>query len=520
MLNLNQFLRAALWISYSVLAIDFWLVLFILRRRVSRWMYFKRKDAATKRFRDEVNRLIAGERSPLDLAATLRSQRYVAERDAIRDLLLEGLVGDGREAVTEALFQLDYVAQWAQEAFGRSRAKELIHHIVDKKSLPPARRHRFTKIRRLRLFSIKRARAVNDLARLDAPFAKFFMEEALSDPSPFVARANIAAMGHNPRQYELPFLLGLLKSAIQGSNNLALAPLKNALVRYPMGYLDQFIPLLDDPNPLCRFAIVDCIGQVCNAAPHTLKASHFPEQLYRWFVEEAPQDTSVEVQSRSARVIRHFHDAAAVRTLRVLLRNENEFVRLHAVRACADPYYSELVGDIAKGIIDMRWRVREASVKTLSTFGKTGRRHLAHYFLDTSDQFASEQIIEQMERSGVIFEMVSSLGEENDDAILADDVCAKMVRMGRTALLTDLLKRGISPPSSPLIAAHALSSNGNEKSRERLLELLLAMPTPELTTVLQSLEADKQDRLSCKAQMALESLASGHTSPVEREVHA
>lgn len=520
MLNLNHFLRAALWISYGVLAIDFLLVLFILRRRLSRWMYYKRKDAATKRFRDEINRLIAGERSPLDLAATLRSKRYIPERDAIRDLLLEGLAGDGREAVTEALFQLGYIARWAQEAFGRCRAKELINHIVDKKNLPPARGHRFTKIRRLRLFSIERARAVNDLARLDAPFAKLFMEAALSDPSPYVARANVAAMGHNPQKYELPYLLDLLQNAIQGSNNLALAPLKTALVRYPIGYLDQFVPLLNDPNPLCRFAIVDCIGQVCNAARHTLRASDFPEPLYRWFTEKAPRDTSVEVRSRSAHVIRHFHDTAAVATLRVLLRNENEFVRLHTVRACADPYYSELVGDIAKGIIDMRWRVREASVKTLATFGKTGRRHLAHYFLDTSDQFAGEQIIEQMERSGMIFEMLSSLGEENDDAILTDYVCTKMVRMGRTALLTDLLKRGISPPSSPLIGANALSNTGNKKGRERLLDLLLAAPTPELTSVLQSLAAEEQDRLSSKAQMALESLDSGHTPPVEREVHA
>jgi hypothetical protein len=335
-----------------------------------------------------------------------------------------------------------------------------------------------------------------------------------------VARANVAAMGHNPQEYEIPFLLDLLKSAIQGSNNLALAPLKNALVRYPVAYLDQFVPLLNDPNPLCRFAIVDCIGQVCNAAPHTLKASDFSERLYRWFVEMAPQDTSVEVQSRSAHVIRHFHDATAVETLRVLLRNENEFVRLHAVRACADPYYSELVDEIAEGIIDLRWRVREASAKTLAAFSNAGRRRLAHYFLDTTDQFAGEQIIEQMERSGMIFEMLSSLGEENDDAILTDYVCTKMVRMGRTALLTDLFKRGISPPSGPLIAANALSSNWNEKGRDRLLDLLLAAPTPELTSVLQSLAADKQDRLSSKAQMALESLDSGYTLPLEREVHA
>src|SRR5579871_4750157 len=178
MLNLDHFLRAAFWISCGVLAIDFWLVVFILRRRASRWVYYKRKDAATNRYRDDIDRLIAGQRSASDLSPTLRSRRYIPERDAVRDLLLERLAGEGREAASKALLELGYIARWAQEAFGRSRAKELIAHIVERRDLPAVRQLRFARIRRLRLFSIKRARAVNDLARLDAPFAKVFMEAA------------------------------------------------------------------------------------------------------------------------------------------------------------------------------------------------------------------------------------------------------------------------------------------------------------------------------------------------------
>jgi hypothetical protein len=159
-------------------------------------------------------------------------------------------------------------------------------------------------------------------------------------------------------------------------------------------------------------------------------------------------------------------------------------------------------------------------VKTLATFGDAGRRQMAQCFLDTSDQFAGEQMIEQMERSGIIFEMLPALGSEKRDQTLTGNVFAKMVRMGRTSLLTDLLKPGISVPSSPSISANVLFANGNERAREGLLDLLLAAPTSELTTVLHSLAADKEDRLSGKAQEVLESLDSGMASPLEREVHA
>ena len=508
MLNLDRFVRFVLWISLGLLAIDFLLVISILRRRLSRWMYFNRKDAATKRFRAEIHRLVVGELSPAGLAATLPSRPSIPARVAIRDLLLEGLGGDGRKAVTEVLFRLGYIARWSQEAFGRRRANELIEHIVAQKNLPPARRLGFTKIRRLRLFSIKRAQAVKDLASLDQPFAKVFVQEALSDPSPYVACANVAAMGLNPQEYELPILLDLLRNAIRGSNDLAMVPLKNALVRYPIIYLDQFVLFLYDSNPLFRFAIVDCIRQMCDAACSTLSANDFPERLYWWFVDRAPQDKSVEVRARSARVIRHFHDAAAVVSLRALLRDESEFVRLHTVRACADPYYSELIGDIARCITDQRWRVREASAKTLAAFGDAGKRQMAQYFLDTSDQFACEQMVEQMERSGIIFEMLPALGSEERDQTLTGNVFAKMVGMGRTALLTDLLKTRISIPSNHSISANVLFADGNEKARERLLALLLAAPTPELTIVLYSLAADKEDPLTGRAQSVVECLDS------------
>jgi hypothetical protein len=291
---------------------------------------------------------------------------------------------------------------------------------------------------------------------------------------------------------------------------LPVASIKTALVRYPISYLDQFAPFLDDADPHYRFVVVDSIRQICEAAKFGLNAGDFPESLCQWFVKKAAQDESIDVRARSARVIRHFHDAAAVLTLRGMMLDKNEFVRLHAVRASADPCYSELIGDIIGRITDARWRVREAAVKTLAAFGAAGRQRLARYFLDTTDRFAGEQIMEEMQRSGIIAGMLPALSGDDGEFTLTVGVFAKMVRLGKTSLLVDLLGHELrmsrwAPPGS---SAEPITRSA-QKARARLLDLLLASPTVELVAALQSLAGRKEDQLSVKAQAALESHAAG-----------
>lgn len=520
-LNLEHLLRIVLWVSVTVLAIDFLLVAFILRRRLSRWLYFNKKDAAARQFSEPIQHFLAGEIAVEDLVGTLQATHNRAGRDAIRDLLLENLTGNGRKSITEVLFRLGYVETWASEAFGRSRARELIRHIVANDELPPPPRRRFARIRRLRLFCVKRARAVTQLGSLDAAFAEVFMREALHDPSPFVGRANVAAMGHNQQGFEVPVLLDLLRQTVQGTNELPVSSVKTAVVRYPISQLDRFVPFLDDPDSRFRFVLVDTIREICDEAKFALNAQDFPQELYQWFVDRASQDESVDVRARSARVIRYFHDTAATLSLRALMLDRNEFVRLHTVRACADPYYSELIGDLTRRLTDPKWRVREAAVKTLATFGKAGRQQLATYFLDTTDQYASEQIVEEMQRSGIIGEMLPALSGENGEFTLTRNVCAKMVTMGKTSLLADLLGRETRLSRwAPATSSAEPVTRRAERARAQLLEILLTSPTPQLMATLRWLAERKEDQLSVKAQAVLDSDAVAAAKSARRGTHA
>lgn len=507
MLTVTPALKIVLWVSCCVLSVDLLLAGYILYRRGIRWLYFRGKDAAGKRFGAPIRSFVAGELAADELLRSLRAMHSVAGRDAVKDLLLENLQGVGRRPVTEILFQLGYVEGWARRAFGRRRAAELIRFIVAHKELSESHRRRFAGIRRLRLFCIGRAIAVSQLGQLDSAFSKVFMREALIDPSPYVVRAYVAAMGRNREAEDVSVLLDLLREAAKGSAELPVTSVKSTLVRSRVSDLDQFVPFLNDEDPRFRFVLVDSIRQVCDEAKFGLNAGDFPDGLYQWFVNKAPRDASIDVRARSAGVIRHFHDTAATETLCRLMGDKSEFVRMHAVRACADPYYFDLIPDVIWGITDTSWRVREASVKTLGKFGRSGRINLAQYFLDTEDQFACEQIIEGMQRNGIITEMLPALSGEDAESMLAMRVCFKMVRMGKTSLLVDLLKKEIllsrwAPPATTGGSTIAAA----EKARAQLLELLLRAPTEDLMIALQTVAERKGDHLRAAAQAALESL--------------
>ncbi len=518
-MQVENILKITLALAAGVLALDFILVLLILRRRLGRRLYYDKKDEARRQLEGKVAEFVAGGIGIERLLSLLKTRRGQAGRDAVRDLLLRHLADGNRKAVTEVLLRLGYVEAWAREAFGSRRARQLIRHLVDGATLPPCSKGRFARIRRLRLFCVRRSRAVAQLGQLESKFAQAFMQEAINDPSAYVARANVAAMGHNRDAFEIPVLLGLLRQAVEGENELNVTPVKAALARYPITQLQEFVAFLNDPNPLFRFVLVDTIREICDNAKVAFSAADFPEDLCRWFLEKGAHDESVDVRARSARVIRHFHGHRAVGALQNLMQDEDEFVRLHAVRACADPYYTYLKSEIAKKLIDPKWRVREAAVKTLAAFGQAGRRELAHFFLDTSDRYASEQIADEMQRSGIIVDMLPGLGSRNGEFSLANDVCTKMVTMGKTSLLTDILYRetrlnrwGGAPD--------ALSQYDAHTARERLLDILLTYPTEQLDEAMHSLADHQEDKLSARARFVLQSGAGKGTAAAGSTIHA
>jgi hypothetical protein len=478
------------WLALVAISIDLGLVIFILSRRAAHNRFYLRKDAAQKHFSKIIAEYFAGNLSSERTTSQLKAGGR-PEREAARTLLLGSIKAKTQRQATDLLLALGFVQEWAEQAFGKRRAKELLRSVTpgEGSGIAPRefRRNKMGRFRRLRLFSISRAVAAGRLGRLSPEFSRCFMQEALRDPSPYVGRLAVASIGRNQLSDGAPILLEELRRSVEGETELPIRSIQTALVRYPMADLRHFTSFLNGGSPRFRFLAVNSIREMCaKAGFFEAGGVDFPAELRQWFLDRAVRDESPDVRARSAGVIAHFHGGEATEALRLLLDDANEFVRLHSVRACADPYYSGLIGDTLRRITDERWRVREAAVQTVASFQTEGRQQLEQFFLDTTDRYASEQIGEELQRSGTALQIIRALASPDGEGRRARKVCCKLAELGMVSLMAEELTDGQS-----------------FELRTQLWEILSASEAPQFIDALRRIAAHEADPLKIKAEVLL-----------------
>ncbi|HEU5336159.1 MAG TPA: HEAT repeat domain-containing protein [Terriglobales bacterium] len=476
-------------------------MLFILYRRLARARYYKRKDLARAQFAGSVKEFVDGSLRLEDAAVRFQQARSRPAKDAVRDLLLLTISErTNAEAVSELLFALGYVERWARIAFGRRRARRIIRASRLSQSAGRAirlRRSALRPIRRRKLLSVQRAVAVYYLSRLAPARARVFLEQALVDPAQDVRLAAVLGLRGDPAG--IPLLLEELRSSVEEHNDVSLRAIRSALVWCDMGSLQQFVPGLTHRNARFRFLVLDAVYQICRrvSKERPLTSSDFPAQVRHILQHEAAQDSSPDVRARCAAVIAYFHDANGIAALRQFMRDENEFVRLHAVRGSAHPAYQELFPEISARLTDPRWRVREAASQTLLTFGQPGVDSLLRLFVEVPDQYAAEQIAEEMQRSGVLNTLLAELNSGTSIATCRA-VCARLVSLNKTSILADAVA------SSELAPAHRLW----------LMDALSTRPNRYFLEVLRGLAAT-QDEIGARALALVQRLAPALTASFE-----
>ena len=351
------------YLFYLILALNAVFLVFVFFRRAARNRYYKAKDAARERYRNVLSQFVNGEITVPQAAEALRSASGGAARDAVQERLVASIDPSNVEKVTELFFALGFVDHWARTAFGSSRAAQLQERSrrKEKAAISTAQRQSpWNFLRRTRLFSVPRALAVDHLGNLAPEFSQVFVAEALHDPSTQVRRVAVEAIGKNRHPAAIPLLLEELRKAIDEGNDVSLRTTKSALVCYNLEDLPHFVPFLSHPSRRVRFFVVDALREIFVKAsryPSISRANLSPE-IRQVFLTKVVSDTFADVRARGAAVITHFHEPAATDALRKLLADENEFVRLHTVRVCNDPFYSDLVPDIVRCLADNKWRGR------------------------------------------------------------------------------------------------------------------------------------------------------------------
>jgi HEAT repeat protein len=153
-------------------------------------------------------------------------------------------------------------------------------------------------------------------------------------------------------------------------------------------------------------------------------------------------DTSSEIRARAAEVIIFLADPRATPVLRNLLLDHQWFVRLRTVRALAHlgQAAAPLHLDIRECLRDPHWRVREAAIQTLISLGPEGKRQLYEHFLTSPDRTTREQIVEVIERTGLMAALVEeySAGTKGVDALMVEQLAGDAAPLGLSGVLRTL----------------------------------------------------------------------------------
>ena len=496
MLFLEDVGQLILFLVLLVMSLNLIFLFFLFQRRLTRKRHYIEKDAARDRYSGPIGAFTQGQLGLEQTAATLRDANTKAEREVVYELLFAAADLENAARISDLLFLQGYVEEWAMAAFGANASKELIKIFLGGEGKTPD--VRWTKILRpvyrMRLTAVSRAIAVNHLGKLSPRHAHHFLCAALHDPSSQVRRVAIENMGRNRYPEAIPLLVEELRKAVEERNDLSLRSLKAALICYRLEDLELFLPFLTSPSHRSRFFVIDTIRQICDraAAKARLTKNDFSPALCQAVLEHCQFDKFEDVRARSSYVVKHFRDQSAIEVLRRLMQDNNEFVRLHALRACADRFFEDLVPDIVTRLTDERWRVREAAVQALHAMGTKGVDALFRFFVDCTDQFAAEQACEEIQREGFVPELLASMAAGGDAGLLAENVARKMASMHKTSILL----------------SH-LSSSESFTVRVALMDTLAISPSNELVSVLNALALQDSGQISSKARQVLDRIKSG-----------
>ena len=306
-----------------------------------------------------------------------------------------------------------------------------------------------------------RAKGIRNLGVLRHQPSWPLLANALNDPHPdiqFVAMRSLASIR---ARGSFAVLLDRLQAVVLGDLP---APsqrvLQAALASFDPSCSSALLPLLRHENWNLRFLAIEILkGMVCRSAAFDLdfqfSADSLAPEVTDLLLTDLWRDTSAEVRGRTGEIIALLPNPRSTMVLHRLLLDPQWYVRLRTVQALARPRHSNalMLPGIRECLRDSHWRVREAAIHTLITLGAPGRQELYENFLRSADQSNREQIVEAMERSGLMASLVASYGEG---------------RGGLEALIVEQLAEGAAPRGLPEVL-RASSAHTRQKFQERFL---------------------------------------------------
>jgi len=292
---------------------------------------------------------------------------------------------------------------------------------------------------------LSRVKSIRNLGELRHQPSWPFLVEALDDRYPevqFVALRALAALGA-PESF--PALRDRLHEVAEGeSTSPSLQGLKAAMAGFDLTCVLDLLPSLRHPNRQIRMHAIEILRTMVRREAGrrpglTLTPKLLTPPMVELLLSRLAVDTSSEIRARAAEVIVFLSGPRVTRVLHNLLLDHQWFVRLHTLQAlnnkgeAAAPLYL----DIRDCLCDLHWRVREAAIQTLLSLGQGGRHQLYEHFLTFPDHSTRAQVVEVIERTGLISALVQhySAGGNGLDARMVEELAGDSALLGLSGVL-------------------------------------------------------------------------------------
>jgi HEAT repeat protein len=370
---------------------------------------------------------------------------YASALNLLREFMQDG---DGR-AVEHALFQRQAppkavpLLQNLAEDLGLIRACHSRLEDPGSEGTRGLRHCRQILFGRIRLFAfLARARNADRLGRVFHQPSWTVLVKALKDSNSEVQAAALRALVRIREPKSFPFLIELIRASVCRAASPSDRELTAALARFPSGLAYQLLPLLRDSGPRLRLLagnVLCGMARVESRKHSGFTPDQFGPEVVTSLLTQLPEDKNPDVRAVAADLLGYFrHEERASDTLVRLLEDSEWYVRLHAARALGKHPVGKWALAVSACLTDSRWQVREAAARALASYGNAGMLYLIDVLLTTNDGYAREQILEQLELSGMLGEMISSYAEPgNAIETRVLDAVENMDRRG-TALLRAL----------------------------------------------------------------------------------
>jgi hypothetical protein len=273
-----------------------------------------------------------------------------------------------------------------------------------------------------------RAKSIRNLGKLRHRPSWPLLVKALDDRHPdiqLVALRSLASLGA-PDSF--PALRDRLHAVVEGACSCPpRLALSCALASFDLSCLPALLPSLRHSNRQIRLHAAEILrAMICREADRPPGRAITQEILTPRVVEvllsELAVDTSSAIRACAAKAIVLLADLRAMPVLRNLLIDYRWFVRLVTLQALRQLRQANtpLHQDICECLRDFHWQVREAAVETLISFGPESQRQLFEYFLSCTDRMTRVQIIEVIERTGLISTLIEeyNAGKNGSDALM------------------------------------------------------------------------------------------------------